>query len=84
VIPKGLGAGTVRYLVESIHVIAPDIRLVVLEQIHFDVKSEPRDARASHTQTYLISDEQDKLRIADAQSAVQVSPDEAGGEGGTR
>ena len=53
VIPGGLGEA-LRFVVESVHVISPDIRIVVVQQTYVDGEGDRRDARASHELATLI------------------------------
>jgi uncharacterized protein (TIGR02246 family) len=72
VIPGGLGSGTVRYTVESVHPVVPGARLVVVEQTYLDSGGRPRDEHASHTQTYLVVEHEEGLRIAAGQNTVRT------------
>lgn len=55
VIPGGLGDGTVHYVVESVHPIGPATRLAVVAQTYLDHEGAPRDERAAHTHTYVLT-----------------------------
>ena len=72
VLPGGLGSGTVRYTVESVHSVVPGARLVVVEQTYLDNTGHPRDERASHTHLYLVVDHEEGLRIAAGQNTVRT------------
>ena len=67
-------------MIESVYSIGHDTRLVVLEQSFFDAEGKPRDARANHTHTYLITDDR---CIAASRNIVRVVPGEQE-QGGTR
>jgi uncharacterized protein (TIGR02246 family) len=75
VIPGGLGAGDVRYVVESVHPLGPATRLVVVEQTYLDGAGDLRDDRACHAHTYVVTGgigEVDDLRIAAGQNTVRA------------
>lgn len=72
VIPGGLGDGTVRYVVESVHPIGPATRLAVVAQTYLDSTGAPRDARAAHTHTYLLTGADGELSIAAGQNTVRT------------
>jgi uncharacterized protein (TIGR02246 family) len=75
VMPGGLGGGGVRYVVESIHHLAPGTRLVVVEQAYLDSAGAPRDERACHTHSYVLvagTAPGDALRIAAGQNTVRA------------
>jgi uncharacterized protein (TIGR02246 family) len=75
VIPGGLGAGSVRYVVESVHPLGPATRLVVVEQTYLDSAGDTRDERARHTHTYVVTGgtgEAKNLRIAAGQNTVRA------------
>jgi uncharacterized protein (TIGR02246 family) len=71
VIPGGLGTGTVRYVVESVHTLAPSVRLAVVEQTYLDSAGHPRDEHARHTHTYVLTASALGLRSAAGQNAVR-------------
>ncbi len=72
VIPGGLGTGTVRYVVESVHTLAPSVRLAVVEQTYLDSAGNPRDEHARHTHTYVLAASALSLRIAAGQNTVRL------------
>lgn len=75
VIPGGLGAGSVRYVVESIHHLASGTRLAVVEQTYLDNAGGPRDERACHTHSYVLvggTATAGELRIAAGQNTVRA------------
>jgi len=72
VVPGGLGSGTVRYTVESVHPVVPGARLVVVEQTYLDSAGNPLDEHASHTHLYLVVDHEEGLRIAAGQNTVRT------------
>lgn len=72
VVPGGLGSGSVDYRVESVHPLAEEVRLVVVEQTYLDDTNEPRDAGASHTHTYTVASTEATLRILAGQNTVRA------------
>lgn len=75
VIPGGLGAGGVRYVVESVHPLGEKVCLVVVEQTYLDDAGAPRDAAAAHTHTYVLGDPDGRpggLRILAGQNTVRA------------
>lgn len=72
VIPGGLGDGTVRYVVESVHPIGPATRLAVVAQTYLDRDGAPRDARAAHTHTYVLTGTAGVLSIVAGQNTVRT------------
>jgi len=77
-IPGGLGDGTVRYVVESIHSIGPNSALVVVDQTYTNRDGEPRDEHARHTHTYVVSLRDHYSRILAGQNTVRVATDTLG------
>ena len=72
VLPGGLGSGTVRYTVESVHPVVSGARLVVVEQTYLDSAGQPRDEHACHTHLYLVVDHDEGLLIAAGQNTVRM------------
>jgi hypothetical protein len=72
-IPGGLGEGSVRYLVESIHPLSPDQAVVVVDQTYTNAEGDPRDARARHTHSYVVSFAARQPCILAGQNTVRVA-----------
>ena len=72
-IPGGMADGSVRYVVESIHAIGLHTSLVVVDQTYTNWEGEPRDERARHTHTYVVSLVDDHSRILAGQNTVRVA-----------
>jgi uncharacterized protein (TIGR02246 family) len=72
VLPGGLGSGTVRYTVESVHPAVPGARLVVVDQTYLDADGHPRDGHARHTHLYVVVNSGKSLLIAAGQNTVRT------------
>ena len=71
VIPGGLGAGSVRYRVESVYPVSNAAAAMVVEQTYTDEDGEPRDAGARHTHTYVVALRDNEWRIVAGQNTVR-------------
>lgn len=72
--PSGsLDAGSVTYLVESVHSISPRLAVVIVDQTYTDRDGNPRDERARHTHTYVISFLERNTRILAGQNTVRTA-----------
>ena len=54
-IAGGLGAGSLHYIVESVHPISADHVVVIVDQTYTDADGKPRDDQARHTHSYVVS-----------------------------
>jgi len=72
-IPGGLGEGSVKYLVESVHPINPDQAVVVVDQTYTNAEGDTRDARARHTHSYMVSFAAAQPCILAGQNTVRVA-----------
>jgi uncharacterized protein (TIGR02246 family) len=72
-IPGGLGDGSVRYIVELVHPVRPDLAMIVVAQTYLNADGDPRDERARHTHSYLVSFAGGQTCILAGQNTVRVA-----------
>jgi uncharacterized protein (TIGR02246 family) len=72
-IPGGLGEGSVRYVVESVHPIGSDLAVVIVEQTYTSADGSPRDERARHTHSYVVSLDGAQPCILAGQNTVRLT-----------
>lgn len=72
-IPGGLSDGSVRYVVESAHLIGSDLGVVIVDQTYTNADGEPRDEHAQHTHTYVVSFTSKRPRILAGQKTVRAA-----------
>jgi uncharacterized protein (TIGR02246 family) len=71
VIPGGLAAGSVSYVVESVHLLSPGARVVIVAQTYLDARGRARDESAAHTHTYVLTGVGESIRIVAGQNTVR-------------